>query len=53
MGCGHVKSTNEAQNNVVVPDPRSSISSNSNVLLRYETVENVYKIKLVKPKIDK
>ena len=53
MGCGIVKSKNDLEHSVAVPDERNRSASQSNLLLRYETLENVYKIKLVPPKSGK
>ena len=49
MGCGTVKPKIEP---LVVfhPEERRASESQSNLLLRYQTLENVYKIKLVPPK---
>lgn len=53
MGCGALKSKENLENSIVNPIDKSNSASQSNVLLRYQTIENVYKIKLVPPKSGK
>ena len=52
MGCGIVKPT-IMRNPPSISDPSNNSGSQSNLLLRYETLENVYRIKLTPPKSSK
>jgi hypothetical protein len=53
MGCGVIGAARSKENHARVIDERNHSASQSNLLIRYETSSNVYKIKLTPPKSGK
>lgn len=49
MGCGVIRATGSIHNNDNAIDERNRSSSQTNLLIRYQTTNNVYKIKLTPP----
>lgn len=50
MGCGISNVTGENSGAIQAEDKPGDMSSQSNILIKYKTSHNVYKIKLKKPK---
>lgn len=50
MGCGISNGTGENSGAIQAEDKAGDLSSQSNILIKYKTSHNVYKIKLKKPK---
>lgn len=51
MGCGVIGAARRKENHGRVIDERNHSASQSNLLIRYQTSSNVYKIKLTPPKV--
>lgn len=50
MGCGNIKHPNTIKEDPPNPEQNMKSDSQSNILIKYQTNKNTYKIKLYQPK---